>query len=270
MTPEAAALEHDSPIPLFMQIRMKLVPEILNWSDPEKKFYGDNELTQRFGVSRMTVRQALSGLVDEGLLRRQSGQGTFVTERVFVERLDGALDIAGQYAEVGAAQRVKVLECRYRDPAPAERARLDLDQGEDVLWIRRIRSVGTTPLAVDERVIAGALARRAGFDADAAAGSIVDRLRATEPLGSVDWTIGAGPAGEAAALLLLDLADPVLERRMSYRLVDGRRILSGRTFHRVDMVRYGFNLRLDDGAGAPRELARASHPGGHTRVDASR
>ncbi len=240
-----------------MQIRMRLLPEILNWSSPEKRFYGDAELTSRFGVSRMTVRQALAGLVSEGLLRRRSGQGTFVTDRIFIERLDNRLDIAGQYAEVGAIQSVRIVDCRYRAPSADEPDRLDLDPGEDVLRIERVRSIGTMPLAIDERVVCGNVARRAGFDADNAVGSIVDRLRSCESVEAVDWTIGAAPSGAFAALLLLEPDSPVLERRMTYRSATGRRILSGRTAHRIDMVRYGFTLSLGESdTSAPREFAR--------------
>lgn len=252
-----STLDHQSPIPLFMQIRLALLSEILRWPDPSTRFYGDNELAERFGVSRMTVRQAIADLVAEGLLRRRSGQGTFVTERVFVERLDRNLDIAGQYADVGVEQQTRVLDFEYRPPRESEQATLDLEKDEDILWLRRTRCIGSAPVALDERLLPGSIARRAKFDADNAGGSIIDRLRDAVALGDVHWTIGAGAAGErVAATLLLAATDPVLERRMTYRSADGRRILSGRTVHRADMVRYGFDLNLDDGR-APRELMRS-------------
>lgn len=250
-------LDHDSPIPLFMQIRLDLLAEILRWPDPAERFHGDNELAERYGVSRMTVRQAIAGLVDEGLLRRRSGQGTFVTERVFIERLDKDLDIAGQYADVGVAQEVRVLSFEFRPPSRAETTQLDLDEGHDVLWIIRSRSVGSSPVAVDERLLAGPLAREAGFCEDNARDAIAGRLRAATSLGRIQWTIGAGVAGDTlAAILLLSPSDAVLERRMTYRDIRGRRVLAGRTVHRADMVRYGFDLDLDGDGNQPRVLMR--------------
>ncbi len=239
-------LDPESPIPLFMQIRLDLLSEILRWPDPAERFHGDNALADRYGVSRMTVRQAIAGLVEEGLLRRHSGQGTFVTERVFVERLDRELDIAGQYADIGVTQEVRVLTFEFRTPEPVEAAQLDLAEDEEILWIVRTRSVGSSPVAVDERLLSGSLARKAKFHAGNARDSIAERLRRATSLGQVRWTIGAGTAGEALATLLwLMPQDAVLERRMTYRDAAGNRVLSGRTVHRADMIRYGFNLDLD-------------------------
>lgn len=259
MSIESADIDSTSPIPLFLQIRLRLLTEILNWPDPKTRFYGDNELAERFEVSRMTVRQAIAGLVSEGLLRRRSGQGTFVTDRVFLERLDPTLDIAGQYAEAGVEQRVELLEFSFREATSVECDGLDLESGEGVLFIRRLRAIGSSPLAVDERTLPEKLARSAGFDEVSVKGSFVERLRGGIHLGTASWTVGAGRAGELLArLLYLDVTDPVLERRMTYRSSAGRRVLTGRTAHRADMVRYHFDLPLDGTCRIPTETTHTS------------
>ncbi|GJL82963.1 MAG: phosphonate metabolism transcriptional regulator PhnF [marine bacterium B5-7] len=239
-------LDHTSPIPLFVQIRMKLLSEILNWPDPDKRFYGDHELVERFGVSRMTIRQAIAELVEEGLIQRHSGQGTFVNKKVFVERLDPTLDIAGQYMEKGIKQRARLLQFVWRKARPEDHQRLDLEPNDEVLSIRRQRMIGTSPIAIDERFIAGSVARRAAFNKKVALGSFVERLRNTVDLAQASWTVGAQQAGDLyASLLLIESTAPILERRMTYATSSGDRVLSGRTVHRADLVNYRFELPLD-------------------------
>ncbi|GAB2467900.1 GntR family transcriptional regulator [Xylanimonas ulmi] len=60
----------------------RLIADELQVGDliPSERF-----LTQRFGISRMTVRQAIDGLVSEGTLRREHGRGTFVADRMHSE-----------------------------------------------------------------------------------------------------------------------------------------------------------------------------------------
>src|SRR5260221_4717783 len=75
------ALERSSPIPLYMQIKQYLTGEIAAADPRSDKFYTDSELCNMFGVSRMTVRQAVQELVAEGLVKRSRGVGTFIKPR---------------------------------------------------------------------------------------------------------------------------------------------------------------------------------------------
>ncbi|MBV9521537.1 MAG: GntR family transcriptional regulator, partial [Alphaproteobacteria bacterium] len=70
-----AELDRGSPIPLYMQIKQYLSRQIGAWERHDEKFYTDADLCELFGVSRMTVRQAVQELVDEGLLKRARGIG---------------------------------------------------------------------------------------------------------------------------------------------------------------------------------------------------
>jgi hypothetical protein len=60
------AVDRCSPLPLYAQIARRLAAE-LPLSSAEARFYGDEEAAARFDVSRMTARQAIQQLVDEGL-----------------------------------------------------------------------------------------------------------------------------------------------------------------------------------------------------------
>jgi GntR family transcriptional regulator len=69
------------PIPLYLQLERILRKKILTGSyEASKPFPTDMELCRMYGVSRITVRQALKLLEDDGLIRREQGRGTFVTD----------------------------------------------------------------------------------------------------------------------------------------------------------------------------------------------
>jgi GntR family transcriptional regulator len=75
------ALDFSSPAPLYQQLQDILRSEIVRktWT-VGGKLPSEHELCAKFGVTRPTVRQALEGLVREGLLRKHRGKGAFVTE----------------------------------------------------------------------------------------------------------------------------------------------------------------------------------------------
>lgn len=71
-----------STAPLYLQMRQQLRHEILTGARrPHTRLGTEASLMEQFKVSRVTVRKALSGLVDEGLVRRVPGGGTFVNQR---------------------------------------------------------------------------------------------------------------------------------------------------------------------------------------------
>ncbi|MBU4053887.1 MAG: GntR family transcriptional regulator [Proteobacteria bacterium] len=68
--------------PLYHQLEKILRKQILSGQlAPGKLFPTDHQLCEEFGVSRITVRQALKSLEDDGLIKREQGRGTFVSEQ---------------------------------------------------------------------------------------------------------------------------------------------------------------------------------------------
>lgn len=246
-------IDRVSPIPLYLQIRQRLLPQIVNWSDPATKFYSDEELAAWFAVSKMTVRQALGGLVEDGYLERTRGRGTFVRTQVFEERLSPRMDIESQYESAGHSQSIDLDEYGEIAASAAHAGRLRLNEGDPVLYLRRVRSVAGVPVAVDERWIPAHLARRAGFRRRVAAGSIFERMKRSFTLVRLDWQIAIQPANHRdAALLLVDRASPLLARSMVYVAQGERPVLHGLTVHRGDMARYSVSLPVGGDTGRRR------------------
>jgi len=110
----------------------------------------ERELAEGFGVSRMTVRQALAALEARGLLERGVGRGTFV-RRAKIEH--DLMRVAG-FSEVverqGLAPGARVLSVDERlAPAAVARA-LALEEGALVVRVERVRLGGGVPLALED------------------------------------------------------------------------------------------------------------------------
>jgi GntR family transcriptional regulator, N-acetylglucosamine utilization regulator len=240
--PKIEALDRCSPLPLYVQIRRRLHGLIARWDGAKDRFYSEDELCRLFGVSRMTVRQAVQDLVDDGSLRRVKGLGTFVVRRKLEER-----PLASFFDRTGTddtPMTIDVLEfetIRAGDSAP------DLGPGERIRSIKRLRSWGTVPVAVDYRYIPAGIAKDLRQDY-VKRQSLVDYLAGLVQLHHVDMQLEATVCGnEEARLLKLVPGDPILVRHLRYVTAEGRAVMTGRSLYRADLVRYAFSVPLEPG-----------------------
>jgi GntR family transcriptional regulator len=115
--------------------------------EPGAKLPNENEIADRFGVSRATVREAVLGLLQAGYLTRRHGSGTYVTK---APRSRHALDTTVSYTamirEAGHEPGVTVLGRTVRAPTALERETLDLGDGEQVLELERVRLADQRPV----------------------------------------------------------------------------------------------------------------------------
>jgi GntR family transcriptional regulator len=173
-------------------------------------------LCQEFGVSRMTARAAVQRLVQEGLVYRVPGRGTFVAPRTAHRHAARIWSFSDEMRRGGKTPSSRVVERGVADPSPAETARLRLRAGDPVVVVRRIRLADGLPIALERAAFPGTLAD-AILDADLEAGSLHAALvRAGRVPTSGTATIGAAPVtGEDAALLEVDAGTALLvERRL--------------------------------------------------------
>jgi GntR family transcriptional regulator len=250
-------LDRTSPLPLYAQLKQRLIGMILDWDEPDRRFYSDEELCALFEVSRDTVRQALSELVQEGLLTRSRGLGTFVSVRKLEERFGPGMDFLTQWAAAGTPMQSTLLAFERQPADNAVAAALELAPRTLVLLIKRVRAAARVPIAIDYRYLPADLVP--DWTEGAARGSPLHLLWQQHDLRSGDFAIEAGVAGpEEVEYLHLTAGAPVLIRTLRYRDDQNRLVMAGRTIHRGDLVRYSLTVPLSrDGLGAPNDIDRS-------------
>ena len=116
---------------------------------PGAELPSEAQLCDEFGVSRMTARHAIDRLAQEGLVFRMRGRGTFVSEPPTHRRANSLLSFSNEMRRQGRTPSSRLLGRALRAPTRDEAARLQLKDGEKVLWLRRIRLADGHPIAVE-------------------------------------------------------------------------------------------------------------------------
>ena len=137
--------------PLYYQIRENIREKISsNEYPPNSMIPSEAELCEYYGVSRVTVRRAILDLVQEGLLNRGKGKGTFVSENYGLTTVNGVQGFTQELLGLNMRPSAKLLGCKIRPADSALRQNLGLDEGEKVVTISRLRLVnGEEPCMVE-------------------------------------------------------------------------------------------------------------------------
>jgi GntR family transcriptional regulator len=226
-----------------MQIKQHLARQIADWPLDTPQFYTDGELCRMFGVSRMTVRQAVQEFVEEGLLKRRRGAGTFVAARKFEERFAPLVDADLEWADGDRPTRIEVLAFEIQPCLAAVAPALGVAPGEPVRYIRRLRHAGVLPIALDHRFLPLAVAEKAMPHGTAR--SIVHQIWEHYDLVRGEMALEAATAGaEEERWLRVPAREPVIIRRVRYIARDGVPVMAGHTVYRADMVRYTVDIPL--------------------------
>jgi len=139
----------NSPIPVHVQLKEAL-RRLLESKDykPGDRFLSENEIAKEYGVSRMTARRVMDDLSKEGLILRVPGKGSFVTRRKFVEKLTELVGFTQDMERKGYVPGTRVLQRDSIYPPKEVQEILQLEKGERVLVLRRVRYASAEPVAL--------------------------------------------------------------------------------------------------------------------------
>ncbi len=135
--------------PLYKQIseyiRQKI--EQKEW-EIGHKIPTEHELCEQFNVSRITVVKALSRLVEEGLLVREQGKGTFVSVPPLLSEPSPLLSFTEMMKEQGKTPGSLVLEKSWKRPSSRDMERLKVSENEQIYKIKRLMLADTEPIGI--------------------------------------------------------------------------------------------------------------------------
>jgi GntR family transcriptional regulator len=122
------------------QAKAHIKEQILTNQYEDGRIPSESVLADELGVSRTTIRDALSRLENEGVVYRKQGAGTFVNE--YGLQIRSRLDEIWSYEEIlrahGYAPSTELLEVRVEKPVNIVRAALDLAKDEKVTIVRKL------------------------------------------------------------------------------------------------------------------------------------
>ncbi|MDQ3777790.1 MAG: GntR family transcriptional regulator [Actinomycetota bacterium] len=117
--------------------------------DPHSPLPSEAQLCDEFGVSRMTARAAVQRLVQDGLVYRVPGRGTFVAASRANRTAGHILSFSDEMRRKGRTPTSRVIERRQRRATDEEQRRLG---AADVVVLRRVRLADGKPLALERAV----------------------------------------------------------------------------------------------------------------------
>ena len=144
-----AVLNRNSKIPFYFQLQEDLKKKLNNGIYKEGEIIPtENELQKIYSVSRVTVRNAIQGLVFEGLLLKKQGIGTIVARRKMIEDFSKLKSFTEKMKEQNVEIDTKVLEVNRISISERIAKHLAIKSGENVICVKRIRLADNEPIAL--------------------------------------------------------------------------------------------------------------------------
>ncbi|MBE6083102.1 MULTISPECIES: GntR family transcriptional regulator [Tissierellales] len=143
-------IDKNSPIPKYYQLREILREMIENEElKPGEIISGEMELCKFHGISRMTVRKAIQDLVNEGMLYREQGKGTFVSYPKQKKNISQLLSFTEEMKSKGYNVTNRLLYFNKEIPEKKISKIFHMKKGEMIYVIKRIRFAGKEPIALE-------------------------------------------------------------------------------------------------------------------------
>jgi GntR family transcriptional regulator len=212
---------------------------------PHDRLESEREIAERFGLSRMTARQAVELLVRRGVVYRRPGSGTYVSPPRVVHSLERLAGFSEQMRLQGIRPGGRVLEMRSVEPDAAVRRALALSAGDAAWMVRRLRYGDDEPLLLETFWVPRALCPELAADelAEQSLYAVMGSRYGIEPE-SAETSLEPGALYPAdARRLAARPGSPAILVVRTTRDRHGRAIEFARDLYRGDRARFALTLR---------------------------
>lgn len=211
-------------IPVYIQIHDQIRQQI----EEGKWVVGDRlpserELALTFNVSRMTLRQAIQTLSDEGILERRIGSGTYVAREKVQETMSGTTSFSEIMLSQGKEPSSKTVSYFLTTPSSSEMEKLKLTAKDKIIRMERIRYADKLPICFEVASIPHELVKN--FTKKAITESLYQTLKENDQntIDKAEQKITAVIASERIAELLeIKKGEPILRVKQISYLDDGK------------------------------------------------
>lgn len=235
-------LNKNSTIPVYYQLKEIIHKKIQNGEYVEGGIIpSEREFAKDFGISRMTVRQALNQMVSEGTLVREKGRGTFVAKHKIQQK--NISSFSETVRAKGMVPSTKVLYFKKESSGEDVSNILNLSVGEQVYVIKRLRFANEIPVGLEQVFIP--VHYCPDLESHQLEASLYQLINEKYGI-SIDYmdnTIEASvTAADERRLLNISTSTPVLRITGVSYISDGRKFSYERDIYRADQ--YSYNARI--------------------------
>jgi len=143
-------IKQENRVPLYIQLKETLRTAITaNRLKAGDKIPTEIELSDKYNISRVTVRKAITELVEEGYLVKKQGKGTFVQTQKIERKILHLKSFTASCEAHGMTVTSRVIKKELIDPDENEKERLMLEEDDQLIHIQRVRYADDQPLMLE-------------------------------------------------------------------------------------------------------------------------
>jgi GntR family transcriptional regulator len=199
----------------------------------------ENELKDHYKVSRMTVRQALNNLVNEGYLFRHKGKGTFVSKTKIEKKIQGLQSFTEEMKRMNRTVKNQIISTKLVEANDEVSAKLLLNRGDLVYWMQRVRFADDIPVLFEELYVPKSIIKE--LTPEILEGSFYNylentlKLKISYSIQNIEAKIASEPI---SSYLEVDNGSPILYITLNSFLDNNRPFEYVKSHYRADQYRF--------------------------------